>query len=379
MRVNQSKHVGVARGDPSLLAGVLVCGRCGYRMATNYRNNGRSLRSACTRLMVNRGEEACQSFAGEALDAAVAGLVLAADGPARSTWPCSSALDVEIERARERRQWDLRLEQARHEVERAQRQRDEVEPERLVARALERRWEEALRAETRLGEEHARFLARRPARLTASERAATLRLAADVPAIRTAPSTSAAERKEIVRLMLDRVVATVEGETERMTVERHWAGGRRTRHRLRRSVRRVSPAGPPRRDDRARRDAVLRRAAPAGHRPDAGGRGLACPARRARHRERGALLAAPAGWLPDGRHRPSAVIERAEGELTVAELSARLGVPEGTICRWLHKGLVPARKTTALNRDLWLVRLEDALAHDRQRRPRRPTTIAPVT
>jgi uncharacterized protein YndB with AHSA1/START domain len=162
-------------------------------------------------------------------------------GPARSRWPCSSALDVEIERARERRQWDLRLEQARYEVERAQRQYDEVEPEnRLVARTLERRWEEALLAETRLAEEHVRFLERRPARLTGAERAAIERLTADVPAIWTAPTTTAAERKEIVRLVLDRVVATVEGESERMTVECHWAGGQRTRHRLRRSVRRVT-------------------------------------------------------------------------------------------------------------------------------------------
>ena len=80
-------------------------------------------------------------------------------------------------------------------------------------------------------------------------------------------------------------------------------------------------------------------------------------------------------------HRPSAVVERAEGERTVAELSPscrRASGPEGTIHRWPHKGLVRARKTTALDRDLWLVRPKDALAHDRRRRPRRPTTIAPV-
>ena len=66
-------------------------------------------------------------------------------------------------------------------------------------------------------------------------------------------------------------------------------------------------------------------------------------------------------------------------ELTVAELSVRLGVPEGTIYRWLHKGLVPARKTVAVNHDLWLVRLDDALAHDRQRHPRKPTKVKHVT
>ncbi|MCM8738665.1 hypothetical protein M5E06_31650 [Azospirillum sp. A1-3] len=97
-----------------------------------------------------------------------------------------------------------------------------------------------MEAETQLTAEHTRFLAHQPTRLTAADRAAIERLAADVPAIWQAASTTAAERKEIVRLMLDRVVATVEGETENMEVECHWAGGRRTRHRLRRAVRRMT-------------------------------------------------------------------------------------------------------------------------------------------
>ena len=41
------------------------------------------------------------------------------------------------------RQWTLRRERARYEAERARRQYDAVEPEnRLVARSLERTWEE---------------------------------------------------------------------------------------------------------------------------------------------------------------------------------------------------------------------------------------------
>src|SRR6478735_4437271 len=44
------------------------------------------------------------------------------------------------------RQWTLRRERARYEAERARRQYDAVEPEnRLVARSLERAWEEKLR------------------------------------------------------------------------------------------------------------------------------------------------------------------------------------------------------------------------------------------
>lgn len=380
LKANQSKHIGVARGGPSLLTGLLVCGRCGSRMVTTYRNNGHSLRYECTRRMINRGEEHCQGFAGETLDALIADLILAALRPGAVDVALQLAEDVEIERAREHRQWELRLEQARYETERAQRQYDEVEPEnRLVARTLERRWEAALLAETRLTEEHAHFLARQPTRLTAADRAAIERLAADVPAIWRAASTTAAERKEIVRLMLDRVVATVEGETENMEVECRWAGGCRTRHRLRRAVRRMTQL--------AGHDELLARTTALfadGLRPPAIARTLAAEGWVMPH-GRPVTEGGVRSWLqrrgllPDGRHRPTLVVERAPDEFTVAELSVRLGVPEGTIYRWLYKGLVPARRAPAVSQNLWLVRLDDALAHDQQRRPRKPTKVEHVT
>jgi hypothetical protein len=50
---------------------------------------------------------------------------------------------VKQEEPAERKQWDLRLERARYEAKRAERQYQTVEPEnRLVARSLERQWEE---------------------------------------------------------------------------------------------------------------------------------------------------------------------------------------------------------------------------------------------
>src|SRR4051795_1389215 len=202
LAANRSKHVGVARGGPSLLAGLLVCGRCGYRMATNYRTNARGVQYSCPRLQVNRGEAACQCFAGRTLDAFVTDLVLAALRPSAIDVSLQLAEDIELERARQHRHWTLRLERARYEVERAERQYDRVEPEnRLVARTLEKRWEEALAAKADLEAEHARFMARDPARLTAAERERIRRLAEDIPAIWHAPTTTPTARQEIVRLM----------------------------------------------------------------------------------------------------------------------------------------------------------------------------------
>src|SRR6476661_5074386 len=46
---NRAGHAGVPRGGPSLLAGLLACGRCGRRMATRYPQGGRYLRYGCAR------------------------------------------------------------------------------------------------------------------------------------------------------------------------------------------------------------------------------------------------------------------------------------------------------------------------------------------
>ncbi len=176
---------------------------------------------------MNYGAPACQSLSGRSLDALVAALMLQALAPAALEVSLQLAEDLELERSALHLQWRQRLERAR-------RQYDAVEPEnRLVVRSLEQRWETALAEEIHLKAEHERFLAAQPLPLTADERAAIQQLASDIPALWTAPSTAAADRQAIGRLMLERVVVSVQGESEAVLVECHWAGGMRTHHDLR--------------------------------------------------------------------------------------------------------------------------------------------------
>jgi hypothetical protein len=61
-----------------------------------------------------------------------------------------AANDLACEREALERQWQHRLERARYEAKRRRRQYDAVEPEnRLVARTLERQWEQSLAEQTR--------------------------------------------------------------------------------------------------------------------------------------------------------------------------------------------------------------------------------------
>jgi hypothetical protein len=101
--------------------------------------------------------------------------------------------EAEAQHATRLRAFQLAVERARFQAERARRQFDQVEPEnRLVARTLERAWEQRL-AEVRQAEaDLAAQQARRPTTLTAQELAWLERAGADIRRIFQAPTTTLA-------------------------------------------------------------------------------------------------------------------------------------------------------------------------------------------
>jgi DNA invertase Pin-like site-specific DNA recombinase len=164
LAANCNATQGAIRRGPSLLAGLVVCGRCGLRMSVVYTNNGTGLRYVCGQAKTHYEAPRCQSLVGPALETLVSTLVLQALEPAALEVSLHVAADVEAERQQLHQQWTYRLERARYEVERIVRQYNAVEPEhRLVARTLERQWEAALAAEETLTADYHRFLATQPA------------------------------------------------------------------------------------------------------------------------------------------------------------------------------------------------------------------------
>ncbi len=343
LEANTQAGLGVIRYGPSLLSGLVVCGRCGLRMASAYNNNGAGLRYSCAREMVDYGGAICQSLTGAPLDAWISALVLEALEPAALEVSLEVAADVEAQRQRLHQHWAKRLERAGYEVDRAARQYHAVEPEnRLVARTLERQWEEALASEEQLKADYRRFLASQPITLSASEREAIRRLANDLPALWHAETTTAADRQAIIRQLVERVVVTVQGESEHVDLEVHWIGGHRTQTRRRRPVARL--------DQLSYYPALLARAA-------------------ALHQQglrRGAIAEVlnAEGWRPAKRRqtftadmvrsllvrqglsaskvRPRSVTREAD-EWTLPALAYTLEMPHPTLYAWLRKGHLRAR------------------------------------
>ena len=239
---------GAPREGASLLAGLARCGRCGRRMAVKYAastGNGKGKEQGkgrpsyvCTRGSSDYAEPLCQGLTnGAALDELVAAQLLAAVEPAALEASLAAVADVERERGELAKQWALRRERAAYEADRATRQYQACEPEnRLVARELERRWEEALKRQRQLDDEYERWRRTAPAVLSDAAVTSIRALAADLPAVWSAATTTPAERRRIARLLLEKVAVVVDKSSERVDVALHWVGGAVRPHALARAV-----------------------------------------------------------------------------------------------------------------------------------------------
>jgi hypothetical protein len=191
----------------------------------------------CSRDKSDYAASQCQQLAGPGVDAHVTDLLLAAMAPAALEVSLAAAGQVEAQREQVDRIWRQRLERADFAADRARRQYQLAEPEnRLVVRQLEKDWETALAERQRLGEEYDRFTAARPRTLTAAEREQIRALAADLPAVWDAATTTDADRKQLIRHLIQQVRVTVAGTSEKVDVEVIWAGGHRTAAQITRPV-----------------------------------------------------------------------------------------------------------------------------------------------
>jgi DNA invertase Pin-like site-specific DNA recombinase len=379
MAKNRAVHGGIPLGGPALLSGLVRCGRCGRRMTVVYRDNGRKPRYSCVSMNAHYGAPLCQSLGARAVDERVTARIMEALAPSSLEVSLQLAEDLELERLALHRQWQAKLERARYEADLARRRYEAVDPaNRLVARALERAWEEALTVERTLAMERARFAVRQPAKLTPDELEAIRRLTADIPALWQAPTTTAADRQTIARLMLEQAVVTVEGDGEKVEVACHWAGGARTVDQVIRPVRRFrqmsAAAGLIERLRALRREGfdcatIAARLNAEGWRPPRAERFTAATVSR--------TVARYVKDVAVSRARP-AVMKEAD-EVTLAELAEALGVPRETAYRWVVKGWVAARQVTSGRQKHWLVRLGEEDLRRLRARQRSPSSARAIS
>ena len=344
---------GAAREGGALLQGLLRCGRCGRKMQVAYSGrDGRRVRYACVRGHIFHGTEStCQTLGGGRLDKAIAAMFLEAVTPAGVAATTGAIAELEEQHEARMGGQRLALERATFEAGRAQRQFDACEPEnRLVARTLERKLEEALTSVEHEQRALAALEHARPAPLSDHERRALARLARDLPKLWAAKTTSDRERKELLRTLVGEIVVTVRRPENIADVEVFWEGGARSEL----SVRLIRRGGESLRTDE---DTVKLIGRLAVHHPDRQiaavlnrqgrrtGTGLPFTESRVKHvRQKNAIRAAAP---PD----PNA------NAVTVEHAADELGVSTATIHRWLREGLLPGEQTTP--GAPWRIRITD--------------------
>jgi DNA invertase Pin-like site-specific DNA recombinase len=219
------KTRGTPRDGDLLLHGIAWCARCGHKMYVRYKGGGQYV---CNHLRSNEGLPACQYIRAPGIDAVVADAFLTALAPAeldalsrarRTQQQVNSALRTSAER---------QLERLRYAAALAERQFNRVDPDnRLVAAELERRWEAAL-SEVRAAEESVAQQSS-PQNIVQMGmgkgfQEKVIRLAGRLPQIWTDPATTDAQRKALLRCLVEKVVLD-RGERDVALARIVWRGG----------------------------------------------------------------------------------------------------------------------------------------------------------
>lgn len=136
---------GAAREGRALLQGLIRCGRCGRVMQVGYSGKTLVPNYSCVRGNQLYGTSRCQSVGGRRIERVVLDQVFEALRPAGIEATLRAIEHADGDHQARVRSAELELERAQIHAERAHRQFDVCEPEnRLVARTLEREWEQRL-------------------------------------------------------------------------------------------------------------------------------------------------------------------------------------------------------------------------------------------
>ena len=344
---------GAVREGSALLQGLASCGACGRRLRTHYTGRTASPGYHCAGKNIVDGRGIfCLSVGAVQIDDAVARAVLTALAPAGLEAALAAAERLEADRDDALVQCRLAAERARYEAQRAERRYRAVDAEnRLVARGLESEWEQRLRELEQAKAELARRERERPRALSAEDRH---RLLADLQSVWEAPTTTARDRKELLRALLEEVIVTMFKAEQRARLTLRWRGG---------SLIDIDLDLPRRSAATVRTNegtiALVRRLA--AHYPDAVIAGILN--RQERQTAYGHRFTANhvgnlrRQWkIP--RFEPPPI--RPEGELlTVKQAAAVLGTATSTIHRWLNEGFIGGEQLTP--GAPWRIRLSEDL------------------
>ncbi len=347
------------RDGRALLAGLLICGRCGRAMRTTYAGRGSNRWIYACYGEQDHGSKPCWTLSGKVVDGAVEEVFLRAVVPDDLELALAVDLEVEQQAGALRTQWRLRLEQAEYEARRAERRYKAVDPDnRVVAHTLEGEWEDRLNDLEGVQRQFETAKSERRASLSAEDRARVRALANDLPSVWRARTTSPADRKAMLRTVIESIALSPVDVPERRThVRVQWRSGAVEEL----TVVRLGPGTSNRTSPEC--EALIASLV---------GRGLRDQDVATALQEKGQLTGSGAPWnaarvktvrlrIGGGEARKRALPDqRADGRFSVPGAARRFGVPPCTIHRWIKRNLIEAiREDHGRHRNAWWLTIDN--------------------
>jgi DNA invertase Pin-like site-specific DNA recombinase len=338
---------GPAREGLALLHGLLICGNCGRRLTVRYRGNGGIYPVyECNWLKrQGRAKRSCLALQCPVLDQAVATRVLEVLNAQNVELALASHDELEKRDESVTRQWRMRLERAQYEADLAQRRYEEVDPtHRLVAATLEHRWNEALQRVGEFQQQMAEFQCRKTRTFSPEQREQIQSLVTDFPRLWKSQSTSAKDRKRMLRLLLEDITVERCDEPRQALLHTRWSGG---------ACEDLAVPLPAKIADRLRypTEIIERVRCLAAEYTDGE---IAIRLNQAgQFSARGKpFTASMIAWIRY-KHSILAPVRQRPGELTVPQVAQKFRVSHHVVYYWIERGIIPARQDQ-FNKPYWI-------------------------
>ncbi|MDT5321227.1 MAG: hypothetical protein QOD88_3749, partial [Mycobacterium sp.] len=320
------------REGSALCQGIICCGSCGKPMRTNYHSDARPAYE-CSARADRLTTPTCRSIAASTVDSTVAERLLEELNLNEIALALAAADEVADRHQRVGRAAELAVDRARYEADRAERAFHAVEPEnRLVASTLETRWETKLAA---LAEAEQALEAARHTLPPLPGRSELEKLAADLPRLWHASTTSHKDRKRLLRTVIADITLLPEPDQHKARIGIRWHTGATDEI----AVARAAHSGTAKRSPSPAVAMVMRL-------------GPTTPTAELAGQLNAAGLTTGTGapfdvkavqWIRHAYHVP-APNPYADGEISVAEAAARLGTSIGVVYDWIKTGKLDARR-----------------------------------
>ena len=334
-RTNSEVLAGPAREGLCLLQGVLLCGICGRRLSTRYTGNGGLYPSYdCN----SRSRDApplrhCMSLPAKPLDDAIAARLLTAVTPLTIKLALDALTNLEARDKAISAQWHRRIERARYDADLAERRYEEADPSnRLVASTLEKRWNDAMQRMIELEAEIAGFERQAMRSLTSEQKQQILQLGNDFPRLWKAPTTSACDRKRMLRLLISDITVVKGPDPKLLRLQIRWQGGATETIEVRQRPNRADAVRYPEALV-AKIRALAERHADKEIAVRLNAEGLTSSTSKS-------FTASMISWIRFKHRIPGP--SRLPGTLTVSEVRARYGVSMHVVYYWIARGIVAA-------------------------------------